>query len=207
MDVDTDRQLIARYLAGDASSLEILFARYLRATYGFVYHYVGNAHDAEDITQEAFVRAWRNLRKFDRRKNFKTWMFSIAKNAAIDVLKKKKPAAFSDFDTDEGDNVIAETFADVAPLPDALLERKDIAGVLASAMGQLSPNYRAVLSLRYTDRMNFREIGEVLGAPLHTVKSRHRRALLALKKSLTAENQANSLAPYRAEHLACEGDI
>ncbi|MBI4159946.1 sigma-70 family RNA polymerase sigma factor [Candidatus Wolfebacteria bacterium] len=71
-------------------SLELLIRRYLKPIYGFTYRYVGAGQDTEDVTQETFVKVWRNLKKFDQNKSFKTWIFSIAKNTAIDFLKKKK---------------------------------------------------------------------------------------------------------------------
>ena len=90
----SDEQLVARYLRGDEKSLEFLIQQYLKPIYSFVYKYVGNPQEAEDITQEVFVRMWKYIKKFDQRKKFKTWIFSIAKNAAIDFLRKKKPYPF-----------------------------------------------------------------------------------------------------------------
>lgn len=177
----SDSQIIADYLNGDKQSLDVLFKRYLKPIYSFIYGYIGNAQDAEDIAQEAFVKVWRNLRKFDQGKNFKTWLFTIAKNICLDFFKKKKTIPFSAFDNEEGDNTIAETIADPAPLPQELLEKGGLARMLNLAMKKLSPKYRAVLLLYYNDHFNFREIAEILDEPLHTVKSRHRRALIQLR--------------------------
>lgn len=180
----TDKQLIINYLAGDEKSLEVLIKRYLKPIYSFVYRYVGSEQEAEDITQEVFVKVWRNLKKFDQNKKFKTWIFSIAKNTSIDCLKKKKTISFSNFENEEGENVLIETLADPAPLPNEIFERASIAEMLNSVMQQLSPKYRMVLFLRYNDHFNFREIAEALDEPINTIKSRHRRALILLKKLL-----------------------
>ena len=177
----SDQQLIANYLAGDEQSLELLIRQYLKPIYSFVSRYVGNGQEAEDITQEVFVRVWRNLKKFDQNKSFKTWLFSIAKNASLDFLKKKKAIPFSEFDTEEGGNRITDTLADPSPLPLELLEKAGMARMLNEAMEKLSPQYRMVLFLRYNDHFNFREIAESLNEPLNTVKSRHRRALVMLR--------------------------
>lgn len=177
----SDSRLVADYLKGDKQALDILFRRYLKPVYSFIYGYVGNAQDAEDIVQDVFVKTWRNLKKFDLQKNFKTWVFTIAKNTCLDFLKKKKRIPFSALDDEEGNNTIAETLADPAPLPQELLEKADLARILNSAMEKLSPKYRAVLLLYYNDHFNFREIAEILDEPLHTVKSRHRRALIQLR--------------------------
>ena len=181
----SDSQLIADYLGGDEKSLEVLFGRYLKPIYSFTYRYVGGGQDAEDVAQEVFVKVWRNLKKFDQQKSFKTWVFSIAKNTAIDFLKKKKAIPFSEFENDEGENMITETLADPSPLPSELLEKAGMAQVLNAAMDKLSPKYRMVLFLRYNDHFNFREIAESLDEPLHTITSRHRRALIKLKELLT----------------------
>ena len=180
-----DDQLIADYLKGDEESLEILIKRYLKPIYSFVYRYTGSGQDAEDITQEVFVKVWRNLKKFDQQRSFKTWIFAIAKNTSIDLLKKKKAIPFSEFENEAGENMITETLADPSPLPHELLEKAGMAQMLTSAMDTLSPKYRMVLFLRYNDHFNFREIAESLGEPLNTIKSRHRRALVNLKDLLS----------------------
>ena len=202
----TDEQLITNYLEGDKEALEILIKRYLKSIYSFVYRYVGNAGEAEDITQEVFVKVWKNLKKpalshsalsswpkclskgFDPKKGtFKTWIFTIAKNTSIDWLKKKKTVPFSNFENQEGENILTETLADSSPRPDELLERVSLGEVLNAAMNQLAPKYRLVLFLRYNrynDQFTFREIAESLEESINTVKSRHRRALIQLKKLL-----------------------
>ncbi len=181
---DNDKIFIEKYLKGDEKSLEILIQKYLKPIYGLAYKYVGNVQEAEDITQETFVKVWRNLKKFDKDKNFKTWIFSIAKNTAIDFLKKKKAVSFSEFQNENGENTLLEKFIDSSPLPNELLERKDMIGALAKAIDKLLPKYRQTLLLRHNDNLTFREIAESLGEPLNTVKSRHRRGLIMLKKYL-----------------------
>lgn len=176
-----DQKLIRKYLQGDEKSLEILILAYIKPIYGFVYRYVGNAQNAEDITQEIFVKVWRHLKKFNQNKNFKTWVFAIAKNTAIDFLKKKKTMPFSEFENGEGKNMLTETLADPAPLPQELLERASVAQMLELAMDKLSPKYRMVMFLRHNDHLTFREIAESLNESLNTVKSRYGRALIILK--------------------------
>jgi len=184
----SDSQLIISYLDGDKESFEFLVKRYLRSIYLFIYKYVGNSQDAEDAAQEVFVKVWRHLKKFDQRKNFKTWIFTIAKNTALDFLKKKKTIPFSAFENEAGDNMLIETLADSAPLPQEILEKATMAQTLASAIKKLSPKYNEVVSLRYKDNFNFREIAESLKEPINTIKSRYRRALIILKKLLFKED-------------------
>lgn len=180
-----EQKLIADYLNGDEQSLEILIRQYIKPIYSFAHKYAGNAQDAEDITQEVFVKVWRNLKKFDPKKSFKTWIFTIAKNTCIDWRKKKRAAPFSAFDGAEGNNVITDTLADLTPLPNEIFERAGAAQALTSAIKKLSPKYRKVLFLRYNGCFNFREIAESIGESLNTVKSRHRRAIFMLKKTLS----------------------
>lgn len=172
----SDEQLIKDYLSGDEKSLEILIKRYLKAIYGFVYKYIGNVQESEDITQEIFVKTWKNLKKFDKQKKFKTWIFSIAKNTYIDWIRKKKTMLL--------DDKFAETLVNQAPLASENLEKTDIVQVLVSAVDNLLPKYQTVLSLHYNDNLNFREIAAILKESINTIKSQHRRALNMLKKNL-----------------------
>jgi len=185
----SDQQLIACYLKGDENSLEILIKRYLKPIYSFTFRFVGNSQEAEDITQEVFIRVWRNLKKFNRNKNFKTWIFSIAKNTSIDFFKKKKAIPFSKFENEKEENKLIETLIDPTPLADELFERVGIEKVLDAAINQLAPKYRMVLFLRYNDHFTFREIAEIFGESSNTIKSRHRRAILILRKMLKAEDK------------------
>ncbi len=183
----SDQQLLDSYLKGEGNEnqLETLIKRYLKPIYSFAYRFIGDRQEAEDITQETFVKVWKNLKKFDRKKKFKTWIFAIAKNTCLDWQKKKRTIPLSVLDNKAG-FPFAEAIKDPVLLPSELLERKDIAVTLNKALESLSPKYRLVLLLRYNDHFTFREIAEVLGEPLHTVKSRHRRALTQLKKLLLA---------------------
>jgi RNA polymerase sigma-70 factor, ECF subfamily len=179
-----DQKLINQYLAGDEQSLEILIKLYLKPIYGFAYRIVNHPAEAEDITQEVFLRVWKKIKKLDPQKNFKSWIFTIAKNASIDYLKKKKTLTFSAFEQEDGGNTILDSLADPEPLPDELFERSDLVTLLDSTLKKISLPYRLVLQLYYFEHFNFREIAEVLNEPLNTIKSRHRRALIKLKEIL-----------------------
>jgi len=181
----TDEQIISDYLKGDKESLEILIKRYLKPIYGFIYKYLNNVHDAEDIAQETFVRTWKNLKKFDKEKSFKTWIFTIAKNISIDFLRKKSNVPFSDFEDEDGFNAFINNMPDLSPSPNKIVEQKEASDVLISAMDELSLKNRTALYLRYNNDMSFREISESLNEPIHTVKSRCRRGLSALKKIIS----------------------
>ena len=91
----SDSDIVLAALAGDHQAFASLVERYVGAIYKFSYRYVRNGPDAEDIAQETFLRVWKNLKQFDISKNFRTWIYTIAKNASLDLLKKKKPMPFS----------------------------------------------------------------------------------------------------------------
>ncbi len=171
----SDNKLITDYLKGDEKSLEILIKQYLKPIYNFTYRYVNNSQDAEDITQDVFVKVWRNLKKFDRNKSFKTWIFHIAKNTCFDYFKKKKAVSFSELEP-----------VDPALLPDKIFEQITIKEILKTTIEKLLPKYRQVLLLRYNNDFTFQEISESTGKPLNTIKSQHRRALIKLKKLLSS---------------------
>jgi len=178
----TDRQLIADFLAGDDVSFEILVKRYLKMVYNFLYRLTGGDIDlANDLTQITFLKAWKNIKQFDQKKSFKTWLFTIAKNNARDNWKKKKTLSFSLFENSEGYNQLEEVAEDTA-LPDEILERIESAKELEEKLKKLSKKHETILLLRYKDDLSLSEIASTLNLPYNTVKSQHQRALNLLKK-------------------------
>jgi len=180
-----DEQLVVRYRNGDEPAFRVLVERYLAPVYNFVHRYIENDGDASDITQDVFVATWKNLRRFDEDRQFKTWLFAIAKNTALNWLKRKKPLLFSQFETAEGDGGLAESVADTTQASETLASRLDAKHRLTSVLGSLGVMYRTVIEMRYAKGYTFKEISDSLGEPLHTVKSRHRRGLQALKRLLS----------------------
>lgn len=167
----------------DDKALELLISPYLKPIYGFIFQFVKNAPDAEDITQEVFIKAWRNLKKI-KQKNFKAWLFRVARNTAIDFLRKKRAIPFSDFENEAGENILMETVADETDLPDEILAKQNLGQELNAAIDKLPLPYCLTLLLHYKENLTFQEISECLNEPLNTVKSRYRRALIQLKNLL-----------------------
>jgi len=185
---DNDDQLIAEYLAGDEDAFTALVKNHLTPVYSFVYRLVGDARNTEDITQETFLKAWKHIRRFRPGSNFKTWLFTIAHRTAVDFLRKKKDLVFSDFENDKGENALLATTADSGPLPDEKSMDAFDAAKLEEALVQLPPLYREVLLLHYHNHLTFDAVAGIVGKPLNTVKSQHRRALLALRGLLNHMN-------------------
>jgi len=184
MKAHTDEQLVIDYLKGNEVALEILIKRYLKPVYSFIFRFVGNGQGTEDITQEVFIKAWRNLKKFKYEYKFKTWIFTIAKNTCLNWQKKKRTIPFSILDNEDEGFSFAETIKDPVLLPNELLERQDITAALDKTLENLLPKYRMVLFLRYNDHFTFREIAEILEESIDTIKTRHRRGIAILRKFL-----------------------
>lgn len=186
----SDEQLITDYLEGDESALEALAHRYTGDLFAFAMHLVADREGAEDIAQEAFVKAWRHMRSFAAGGNFRSWLFSIARNTALDWLRKKKSVAFSAFESEEGENVFEASLADEAPLAEELFARAEDARYLQGLLENINPQYREVLMLKNSGNLTFAEVSAVVKRPLHTVKSQYRRALAALERLAKAHPAA-----------------
>jgi len=199
METYSDAQLIAAYRGGQTSAFDFLMHRYVKPLYGFVYRMLGNAHDAEEIVQEAFVRVWKHLHQFDPQKSFKAWLFSIAKNATLDFIKKKKTIPFSHFERDADDFSLINEIPDYAPMPSELIEKMESTEYLERIVSRLPVVDRETLLLRYTYDCTFQEISDIVHEPLHTVKSRHRRALIKLRALLEEGSDDTHYAPKQKQ--------
>lgn len=179
---ETDEQLVRAYRSGDEAVFTVLVDRYMKHLYHFVLQFVNDPATAEDIVQETFVKVWKHLSRFDETKSFKTWIFAIAKNTTYDALKKKKTLPFSLFVDEEGNNTL-ENRADESPQAEDVLDLEATAEVLKRVLSTIPPLYRSLLVLHYQEYFSLHEIAEILGEPYNTIKSRHQRALRALKKA------------------------
>ena len=184
----SDTDLITAARQDDEAAFKLLVDRYLPSVYSFCVRYTGNPSDAEDAAQEAFLKAWRHLSRFNTDKSFKTWLFAIAKNSATDLMRKRRSVNFSQFDTADDGNVLVDTLADPEPLPEELFERASLAKDVRSALTFLKPRDQAILELRYVEDLSFEDISRVLGMSANTVRSLHRRALIALRKGLSEKD-------------------
>lgn len=178
--IEEDRQLVENILAGDDSAFESLLKKYLKPIYNFLFQLVGDRAALDDLTQVTFFKAWKNILRFDQKRSFKTWLFSIAKNTAYDYRKKKKTVPFSFFENSKGYNKLDEIAEDKI-LPDEILARKNLAKEIEQKLKELPENYRIILLMHYKDDLALQEISEILEIPYNTVKSQHKRALLRLK--------------------------
>ena len=179
--MEEDNILIKKYLEGDQSSLKTLIDKYTSPIYNFTTRFIPSFY-RDDIVQDVFIKVWKNLGNFDLNKSqFKTWLFTITRNTITDYYRKKKATPFSYLKEDElNENEIE----DIAPLPDIILEKLQDKETLDKVLNDLKDEYKTVVTLYYQEDMTFKEIGEVLGKPMNTVKSYHYRALKILHQKL-----------------------
>ncbi|MEZ7821316.1 MAG: RNA polymerase sigma factor [Patescibacteria group bacterium] len=180
-----DNKLIESYFNGDEQSFSILVKKYLDSVYSFAYIYVKDGSIAEDITSDVFLKVFKNIKKFDKNKKFKTWIFEITKNTALDYIKKKKDINFSSIELDNNkEDCFENLIEDESKLQDEIFDIKNDASIVKKEIDKLPLKYREIINLYYISELNFREISEFLNESIDTVKSKHRRALISLKKSL-----------------------
>ena len=183
MDI-SDKKLVENSLAGDNEAYAELLNRYLKPVYNFLQTFIRDPEVLDDLTQITFIKAWKNLKRFDPEKNFKTWIFVIAKNTAYDFFRKKKTLPFSAFANEEGNNYLENVATDEI-LPQEILEKVEQEKNFDEKINELSDHYRNVLLLHYKENISFKEISQILDIPYSTIKSRHQRALAKLKSILT----------------------
>lgn len=169
--------LVADAIAGSELAFRTLVERYQRPVFSLVLRMVRDHGIAEDVTQEVFVKAWRALGRYDPRRRFASWLFKIASNAAIDQLRRKKLPTTPIESSDPDRSSILDRIEDErSESPDTLVKRREISTALEAAIAALRPEYRLVILLRFREELPYRDIAEVTGMPLGTVKTNLRRA-------------------------------
>ena len=173
----TDQDLIASALRGETHAYGELVARYRAGVVNVVYRMCGDEFLAEEAAQEAFLRAWQHLAGYRPEHAFRTWVYRIAVNAALDVLRRDRRLTGLD---DLAEEYLVEEAAD----PEETLEERERARRVRGALHALSPANRAALVLREYSGMSYAEIASTLGIPLGTVMSRLNSARSQLRKEL-----------------------
>ena len=175
-----------RFQAGDARAFEVLVRRHRTPVFSFLLRLTGDRGRAEDLCQEAFLKVVKASAGWQERARFTTWLFSIARNLAVDEARRMSFRRAEPLDAGKaGDPPRPEPTSD-APAPDALADAALVRPRLEAALAALPPEQREVFLLREHAGLRFAEIAEVTGAPENTVKSRMRYALEALRVELAA---------------------
>lgn len=181
----TDAELVQRAKGGDDRAYEALFGRHHRRIYSIVYGMLRNEADASDATQEAFVRAYRSLPRLEAAGAFGGWLAQIAVNICRDVLKRPRLVARSlDEPLGDEDSEYKLEIPDWTDSPEKASMTQELQDVVNRAIGTLSPDHRAVVTMHHLEGMDVLQIAEVLGVSEGTVKSRLSRARAELKRKL-----------------------
>jgi RNA polymerase sigma-70 factor (ECF subfamily) len=179
---------IAQLRRGDLDALSSLLARYQNRLYRYLLRMVRQPAEAEDLFQQTWLRVAEKIQSYDQRRNFEAWLFTLARNLAIDHLRRLRPESLDEplGDSANGETAVTRLVSQEVPAFDRVLARER-GSRLADAMETLPMIQREVLTLRFEEEMKLEEIAEILGTPLSTVKTRLRRALEKLREGLESK--------------------
>jgi len=190
-DAQVVASLIRRCVAGDSGAWNEIVSQYHRRIFNICYRFTGSAHDAEDLTQEVFIKVYRTLDTYEvERGSFMTWATTITRNLLVDHFRRSK----QDRVTDSIDSVPAEAedaptlgdrLADPGLSPDQRLQRRETQEMVQRAIQKLSPELREAVILRDLQDMDYKEIAQALHIPEGTVKSRINRGRMELARLLS----------------------
>jgi RNA polymerase sigma-70 factor (ECF subfamily) len=179
-----DEKLVELALDGDESAYGTLVIRYQRRLTAFLGQLVGDIELARELSQEAFIRAWSALERFDPRYRFSTWLFRIAHNLGIDQLRRRRLKTVSLYRTDADGDELEVVVQDINKDPLGHLENRALSDELRQVIDDLRPEYRELVLLRHFGGLSYQEIAEFKDMPLGTVKNKLFRAHSVLRKAL-----------------------
>ncbi|MDI3312335.1 MAG: sigma-70 family RNA polymerase sigma factor, partial [Thermoanaerobacterium sp.] len=165
-----ERQLLFKAQEGDIESFENVIASYQNYIYNVIYRIVGSKEDALDLTQETFIKAFVNIKKFRGKSEFKTWLYRIAVNTSLDFMRKRKG--------------VEEQLDDISDFktPEDIFDDKMTREIIMSELNKLKDDYKIAIILRDIEGLTYSEIAEITNSNIGTVKSRISRARYALKE-------------------------
>ena len=176
----SDHEIVAGVLGGDAEAFRLIVERHGRKLYRIAYRIVGGADDAEDVVQETFIRAFRQLGSYDRRAAFSTWLYRIAANCAVDLLRTRRRRS-----EEQATEETLMPHNHTTPVQERVTHGGEIRTAVARAMESLSANERAAFVLRHFEGMSIAEISRALGtkadATKHTIFRAERKLRLELE--------------------------
>jgi RNA polymerase sigma-70 factor (ECF subfamily) len=189
LSVRDEEQMIASVLKGDTEKYHDLIRPYEHSVYRMALSFMKNESDAEDVAQEAFLNAFRNLAAFRGRAKFSTWLISITLNEARGRLRRQSLVRMDSLDEtpEEGGHVLPALLRDWREVPSEALERKEIREMLQEAVDGLAPIYREVVLLRDVEELSVEETATALAISVASVKTRLHRARIMLQKALAPQ--------------------
>jgi RNA polymerase sigma-70 factor (ECF subfamily) len=183
----TDLAVVAKARLGDADAFRALVERHSRPLFRLAFRMTGNQHDAEDVVQESFLRAYRQLGKFDERASFGTWLYRIATNCSLDVMRSRKRRAKQEAGPEGAvsemeDPVLSLPSGD--PTPERVAMSGEVRERVAEAMNELSASERTAFVLRHFEGMRMEDVSRVLGCQPGAAKHSVFRAVQKLRRAL-----------------------
>ena len=181
----SDLAVVARVKAGDHDAFRHLVERHSRSVFRLAYRLTGHEQDAEDVVQEAFLKAFREIRRFEARSSFATWLYRITVNCSHD-LRRQRPRAGTRPSLDDPDGGVLADLADTSPAADPLRElaSRRIDERVRAAMSGLSAQERSAFVMRHFEGLSIEEIGRVLGLRTSAAKHSIFRAVHKLRRAL-----------------------
>jgi len=180
----SDSVAVARARAGDSGAFRVLVERHSRNLFRLAYRMTGHQQDAEDVVQETFLRAYRQLGKFDDRASFGTWLYRIAANCSLDSIRARKRRSERQETIEDGAPGPVESLPDPAPAPDRLALSSEVERRVGNALDQLSEMERTAFVLRHYEGMCIDDIGRTLGVQPNAAKHSIFRAVQKLRRAL-----------------------
>jgi RNA polymerase sigma-70 factor (ECF subfamily) len=176
---------VERARSGDSDAFRLLVEQHSRAIFRLAFRMTGNEEDAEDVVQETFLRAYKQLDKYEARSSFSTWLYRIASNYSLDLIRsRKRHEDKRERGSAEDDRDILQSIPVDSPGPDRLLYGIQISDRVNAALNELSPQERTAFVLRHFEGQSIQEIGEALGTGTNATKHSIFRAVQKLRKSL-----------------------
>ncbi|MSR64498.1 MAG: sigma-70 family RNA polymerase sigma factor [Verrucomicrobiae bacterium] len=180
-----DNELIARCQRGDLTAYEPLVNKYRERVYAQAFNLTRNADDAYDLCQETFVKAWKSISRFRGQSSFYTWLYRIATNLGIDLIRSKEKRQTTEFD----DSIEKEETEENKPfahqtMPSDEMQQKELGQAIDDAIAKLTPEHREVIVLREFEGLDYKDIAKAIGCSIGTVMSRLHYARAHLQKIL-----------------------
>jgi len=181
---ESDAAAVARALAGDQDGFRVLVERHSRSVFRLAFRMTGNEHDAEDVVQETFLRAYRRLDRFESRSGFGTWVYRIAANCAFDLMRARQRHEERREQPGDDPNEMLLALPAAGPGPERLALAGELGEKVAAALNELSPMERTAFVLRHFEGLSIEEIGRALDRHTDAAKNCVFRAVQKLRKAL-----------------------
>lgn len=188
---DDEKHLLESAQKGELQAFEKLVERYQKKVYNIALRMTGNAEDAYEVSQEAFIRIYSSIRQFRKDSSFSTWLYRITINVCLDELRKQKKnkLVYLDENIEMDDGEIKKQLADKGPAPDEMAEQDEMKRAIRAAINELSEEHRIVVIMRDIQGFSYDDISKILKCPKGTVKSRINRARKILRDILKGKKE------------------